>query len=427
MNKKLLALAVAAALAPAAAMADTGNVTVYGKFDVSFDMVDAGKVDGSNQAAAGAAKSVGRQQGVNSNSSYIGFKGTEDLGNGLAGVWQVETLITPDQAGVGAASANSLSSRNSFVGLSSKSMGTFIMGRHDTPYKLATRRLDVFTDGIADNRSIMGGGVNAGGVATFDGRNNNTMAYITPTVSGFHAAIGYVLLNENLANNSATGAAGTSDATQSKAWSLAGIYDNGPLFASLAYEQHSFGHTGLNVPTAGQDAKEKAWKLGVGYKLDALTLGLAYERLSDDLNRNAVAGNGATIACNQVGGTNTAANNVAYTGSECSGNKNWYLSAKYAMGNNVIKAAYTKAGDRTVGSNTGATQWSLGLDHNFSKRTGVYALYTRLNNDTYGTYAIGGVTTNGAYAASNVASGVAGTNAGGAKQDAFSAGIRHSF
>ena len=46
-------------------------------------------------------------------------------------------------------------SRNTFVGLTG-GFGTAILGRHDTPYKLATRSLDVFADNIADNRSIMG-------------------------------------------------------------------------------------------------------------------------------------------------------------------------------------------------------------------------------------------------------------------------------
>lgn len=424
MNKKLIALAVAAALVPAAAMADSGNVTIYGKMDVSFDNVNAGKVDDTNQAANASAKSAGRVNGINSNQSFIGFKGAEDLGNGLSGIWQVETLVSPDTNATGAAQGNTFSSRNSFVGLSSKTAGTALLGRHDTPYKLATRRLDAFADGIADNRSIMGGGANAGGQATFDGRNNNTLAYITPSFSGFHAAIGYVLLSENPANTAATST--NSDNTQNKAWSLAGIYDMGPVFASLAYEQHAFGHNGANTPLTTADAKEKAWKLGVGYKLDALTLGLAYEKLSDDLNRNSTAA-GANGTCNApVGGTNTTAT-ALYTGKECSGNKNWYLSAKYDMGNNTIKAAYTKAGDRTIGSKTGADQWSLGVDHNFSKRTAVYALWTRLSNDTYGTYAIGGITSNGAYKTSNNQSPVVGTNAGGMKQDALSLGVRHSF
>ena len=43
MNKKLIAVAIAAALAPVAAMADSGNVTIYGHMNVSVDSVKSGR------------------------------------------------------------------------------------------------------------------------------------------------------------------------------------------------------------------------------------------------------------------------------------------------------------------------------------------------------------------------------------------------
>jgi predicted porin len=76
MQKKVIALAVAA-LASSAAFAQT-NVTVYG-------VVDMGQawVKGSGAANGGQTQStVGR---LDSNSSHIGFKGVEDLGNGTEG------------------------------------------------------------------------------------------------------------------------------------------------------------------------------------------------------------------------------------------------------------------------------------------------------------------------------------------------------
>ena len=39
--------------------------------------------------------------------------------------------------------------------------------------------------------------------------------------------------------------------------------------------------------------------------------------------------------------------------------------------------------------NTGAKQYSLGFDHNMSKRTTVYALYSKLNNDDQCRYGSG--------------------------------------
>ncbi len=67
MNKKLIAVAIAAALAPAAAMADSGNVTIYGSLHMS--------VDSLNGAANSTGTDNNREMNISSNSSYIGFKG----------------------------------------------------------------------------------------------------------------------------------------------------------------------------------------------------------------------------------------------------------------------------------------------------------------------------------------------------------------
>lgn len=369
MNKKLIALAVAAALAPAAAMADSGNVTIYGVMDVSYDITDNGD---STAGAQGI-----RTNKVSSNNGRIGFKGTEDLGNGTSAIWQVESTVFADQGG------DTLGTRNTFVGLSSKTAGTVLLGRHDTPYKLATRSLDYFTDGLADNRNIMGGGA-FGAAASFDGRPNNVAAYISPKVGGVHGAIAYVAGAET---------ATTSGQIKGNAWSLMGMYDVGPLMASLAYERHNMGTPGTGTiagAAANTDREESAWKLGVGYKImPALQVGFAYEQTSDDLN----------------------------AGTEVYGHKAWTLGGKYSMGSNDLKLAYTQAGDRADVSNTGAKQWALGVDHHMSKRTKVFAQYVRLDNDSAATYGLNGAK----------ATGLVNANGAGADPSAWSFGMRHSF
>ena len=360
MNKKLMVVAIAAALAPVAAMADDGNVTIYGQMNVSIDSVDSGYDSGSNLGTSGQ-----RTTQINDNSSRLGFKGTEALGNGLTAVWQIEGSLSADGAassvsgqttGGSAYSAAAIGGRNTFVGMTG-GFGTAILGRHDTPYKLATRGLDVFADNIADNRSIMGQSGN--GMTTFDGRQSNVVAYISPTVSGFHGAIGYVAGAESaLADGQ----------TKGDAWSAVGIYANGPIFASLAYEKHNVGSlaTGTLDPNAVlggalKDLSEKAWKVGFGYNMGDFKVGLAYEKTSDDFG----------VA-------------IGNPGDDVFGHHTFYLSGAYTMGANVIKAAYTQAGDMNVVSDSGAKQYSIGFDHNMSKRTTVYALYTKLNNDNNG-------------------------------------------
>ncbi len=398
MNKKLLALAVAAALAPAAAMADNGNVTIYGQMNASVDSVSTGRVSNSVRTTQ-----------INDNSSRLGFKGTEDVGNGLSAVWQIEGGLSADGASSSTSGQNTggssysgvtLGSRDTFVGLTG-GFGTAILGRHDTPYKIATRSLDVFADNIADNRSIMGQSGN--GATTFDGRQSNVIAYISPTMSGFTGAIGYV-----------AGAEGVNSSTQTKgsAWSLAGLYGNGPIFGSLSYEKHNVGNaltgtlgdpSGLAAPgIAG--ANESAWKIGGGYTMDAFKVGLVYEKTNDNFG-----------------------DKLGKSSSNMFGHHSIYLSGAYTMGANVLKLAYTKASDLNdtadLGSNTGAKQYSFGVDHHMSKRTTVYALYSKVKNDTNGVYGLTGGSNGG------VAGGALGASAVATGQDpsVFSLGMKHSF
>lgn len=392
MQKKIIALAIAAAVS-APAFADNSNVTIYGVANVSYDMTNTG-----NSAAGVAGFSSNK---VSSNTSRIGFKGNEDLGDGLSAIWQIEQLISIDG---GQSAANSFATRNTFAGLKSESLGTVLLGRHDTPYKLSTRSLDVFGDGIADNRGIMGGGVNTaaaprtaaannatatlpiGAAASFDGRQTDVIAYISPAMNGFTGAVAYV-----------AGAESQTLATQTKgsALSAAGWYNNDALYASLAYETHDFGTAAGTIGGAGAGEKESAWKLGLSYKFGALTTNFAYEKTSDNF--------GAAL-----GGA---------TGANLYGHNAYYLSGKYSFGENAVKLAYGKAGNNAT-ANTGARQVSVGIDHNLSKRTSVYALYTQLSNDTAATYALGN---------SGIGNGTVFMNGAGSKPSAVSLGLKHTF
>ena len=389
MQKKIIALAIAAAIS-APAFADTSNVTVYGVANVSYDMTKTGN--------SGAVQGFSSNK-VSSNTSRLGLKGSEDLGDGLSAVWQIESLINIDNntsaAPGNTAATNTLGGRNTFLGLSSASAGTVLMGRHDTPYNISTRKLDVFTDGIADNRSIMGGGAYA--LASFDGRQPNVVAYISPSLSGFTGAIAYV-----------AGAEGQTLATQSKgsAWSMAGLYTLDAMYASLAYEQHTIGGapgtTGA-IALGANTIKESATKLGLGYTVADFSVGFAYEKTTDNIG-------------NLLGA-------VVNVGSSVLGHSSYYLGGKYNVSaNDAIKLAYTKAGNVDAGgvaaaaASTGASQVSVGYDHSLSKRTTVYAQYTQLSNQTAAGYAL---STNGTGAPATIGL--------GAKPSAFSFGMKHTF
>lgn len=416
MKKKLLALAVAGALAaPLAAMAD---VTIYGAADVSFDMVNSGSgTTAPNGTVAMPGVSYNAHQ-VSSNASRIGFKGSEDLGGGTSAVWQIETHVNIDNSTSAAAPTNGFGTRNTFAGLSGENWGTLILGRHDTPYKLSTRGLDLFADTIADNRSLMGGGLGgivlgSGAAASFDGRQGDVVAFISPAMSGFTAAVAYVAGAE-------TPFAAVPANTKGSAWSLAGMYNAGPLNGALAYEVHDLGTAGSGTlgalpATVVTGQKESAWKLGVGYTMDQFTANFAYEKTSDNFG-------GAP-------GTSTAG--LGTVGGSVFGHSAWYLAGKFNVSaSDAVKLAYTHSGDldfanvaggvNTVGKlNTSASQISLGYDHSMSKRTTVYALYTKLSNNAGNIYPL--MPGNGATSA--------GIAAGGCNADpsAWSLGMKHTF
>ncbi|MBI3902662.1 MAG: porin [Nitrosomonadales bacterium] len=393
MQKKILVLAVTAVLAAPAAFADTANVTVYGAVDLAIDMVSNGDTTSANAAAVtagcptlgGACSGISNAQ-VSSQVSKVGLKGAGDMGDGLSAIWQIEQQIDVDNSGATGAK-NTFATRNTYAGLKSDSAGTVLLGRYDTPYKTATRKLDVFGDQLADNRSLMGGGTTATGAGYHDARPTDVMAYISPKIAdSTTVAVAYV-----------AGAESATNSTQVKgdAWSMAGMYEAGPLYAALGYQVFNFGSTGTGQLAGTRDTQTTAWKLGGGYKMDALQLNAVYEKTSDNL--------------------------TASTKADKYGRSTWYLAAKYSLGNDAVKVAYTSTGKQAgaaAGTDTSARQLSLGYDRNINKSTTLYVLYTKLTNAADAAYTL---TTAGSTAGGVVLLG------NGADPSAMSLGVKYAF
>lgn len=376
MKRKLIALAVASVfVAPAAMAAD--NVTIYGVIDGSFDSTSTGAAVGGNSVSTTK---------VSSSQSRIGFKGTEDLGGGTNAVWQIENGINSDGA------AGTWNNRNTFVGLSGDSWGAVLLGNYDSPYKSATRGMDVFADTIADNRNIMGVATIAGNAANtpaslqFDGRSSNSITYTTPDLGGIKLSGQYVAGAE---------AASTQAQNKGSAYALSGVYASGPLTGALAYAVHDLGTTATGVLGTGVagdvNKKERALKIAGGYAVDQFSVNLVFEKLTDDMG----------------------------AGSASSDRKAYYLAGKYNLsGTDAVKLAYTSAGNAgsPAVANTSAKQISIGYDHAMSKRTKVYALWSKVTNDTNAAYGLGtGVSTGAVTAAAN------------ADPAAVSIGVKHTF
>ena len=119
---------------------------------------------------------------LSSNQSRLIFKGSEDVGNGLSAIYQLDSRFNAD-----AGTATNLFDGNTFLGVQSSTMGTLRAGIMDTPFKSSTRNLDVFFDVAGDNRAGSSGGLMGTG---HDVRLANSLIYTSPSMSGFSVAFG---------------------------------------------------------------------------------------------------------------------------------------------------------------------------------------------------------------------------------------------
>ncbi len=358
MNKKLLSLAVATAMvAPTAAMADA---ILYGKVHMSIDWanVEGNGFEGWGLNGRGAIPGESR-------ANRIGVKGSEDLGNGLKAIYQVEFGIkmTEESTTGNAASGSNdtITMRNSFAGLTGD-WGTFVVGRNDTPYKNSTAKLDLFSDTMADYN----------GTVRFDDlRADNAIAYVSPNLSGFQLA---AAVHAGGASTAGYGENLNSDSL-AEGYSIAGIYSNGPFYASLAYE--SLGNElFMNTATSNNRLSSShvsddytKWRVGLGMlDWNGFTLAGIYEEQSN-LPRGQISPMSANDSL-----------------------KAWQLQAGYSFGNNMVKAMYGNGNrDGRVPPNASKNvrdaidgnyyTWAIAFDHNLSKRTKAYILYTQVNDD----------------------------------------------
>jgi predicted porin len=356
MKKSLIALAVASAFA-APAFAATSNVDVYGKLHMSVSVYD-----DQNDAFEDIQ--------ISSNASRIGFKGSEDLGGGLSGIWQIESGVNLDEQN------GTLANRNSFVGLSG-GFGTVLLGNHDTPLKLVGRAVDLFGDTLADSRNVLGGGS--------DARVDNVVAYVSPNFSGFAFAAAYSTdpfsTAQVVTRNPLTGAVtaitnvqGLGDAADMGVYNLNATYTNGPIYVGLAYgdgDGHEALGLGAHIRAAG------------GFTFGNAKVVAQYDSLEADTALGA-------------------------------GDRDAYMvGGSYTMGAVVLKANYMTAEYDNI--STEPEQFAIGADYNLSKRTAVYALYV----DATEGVALG----SGAGSSDILGPGI------GADGDiaAFSLGVTHSF
>ncbi len=386
MNKKLMALAVAGALAaPAAAFAQASNVQLYGRANLGLDQY---KATGST-SGTGDLKSRTR---VFDSGSRLGVRGTEDLGGGLKAVFQLESGVNFDtgsgngQAGTANASTGTLASRDSYVGLAG-SWGQVSFGRQSIYWVDGvinqTGANYVNTDIPWFNGTGMGR-VSTGSPGAPVARQSNVVQYNSPTVGGFNATLSYQ-------PNSESAAAGAN--TDASIWGATFRY-NGPI--NIQYD-----HVETQAASGGTlRQKNTGNKLGFSWSYQPgarVSLKWAQTKMND---------------VGLVTGFSAAGDDIKQS--------MWGIGWEHMFGNVQLMAQWSKLQKASGCSGTGcddtdATAYMVGVKYHFSKRTGVYATINQTNNNKNQI---------ADYTAAGMSSG---TVSAGADPRIIAVGLHHSF
>ncbi len=357
MKKSLLALAVLGAFTGIAS-AQT-SVTIYGVVDAGITREDNG------------TQTFNRLDSGNQSGSRLGFKGNEDLGGGLSAQFLLEQGFGVDTGALGQGGLTY--GRQAYLGLTG-AFGQVRLGRQKTvmydallavdPFGIASKGgMDrLFATNTAENAYATNGTRN-GTIGV--GRSNNTVAYFTPTISGFTGEVTYTF-------GEAPSTVGGNQA--SRQYGLSGNYAAGPLFLTADY---------LNVADAAGNKHAGTTLLGGTYDFGVATAHAAFGQEK------------GTFGPFGVGGASLQSTNQ----------RDYMIGASIPFGASAVQIDYVKKTDQN-NTNVGAKQYAIGYTYALSKRTNFYSSYTntQFNNFSY------------------VATGVANQT-----DRVINAGVRHTF
>lgn len=338
MSHRLSRIATAATLTLAAFAGLSGSaqaqssVTIYGTIDEYFNYM---------RSSSGSSFS-GLEDGALLR-SRLGFRGTEDLGGGLAAKFVLEGGLDGRTGGQADATRNF--DRQSWVGLAS-SYGEVRLGRQNGVVFGRGDYIDFTT-------RTLGSIINTFGVPS---RYDNDISYISPRIAGVLAEVHYSLGE-------------TQGGLTHQAVTQAGVdYLNGP---------YRIGYAGLRAkaPTgAVQPAPVIYDNFYANYDYGQGLIYLAHVRTNNNTS-TAVSNNAGTILGNVgglVAGTNADVNH--YYGI-------WQLSADYRVTPLLRVGALWGRIQDTSNRGRGANGGSVAAYYSLSKRTTVYGITETLRND----------------------------------------------
>ncbi|MFD1244204.1 porin [Paralysiella testudinis] len=333
MKKTLIALTLATL--PVAAMAE---VVLYGQIKAGYEA-------SSSKVASGDRSPY--TNGIADFGSRIGFKGSEDLGNGLKAIWQVESKTSI------AGTDSGWSSRDSFIGLE----GGFGKVRAGHLSNQMNSNMDTPDAWEYSNEAL--------GLAKYT-RTSQRYAgvrYDSPDFAGFN----FNVLFSPRDNNAAEEGGVRAGATHAK-YGFGLNYENSGFFAKYGFD--------FLKNSAGYNLDGQVHRLEGGYDANNLFVALGYQNAKNTSTyastavSNYVALHNADPANANDQIKYSAKDAINFRGQEVA------LTAGYHFGNVFPKISYahgwnvkTTDGEKISVGNTKYDQIVLGADYDFSKRT----------------------------------------------------------
>jgi len=308
MNKKLMSIAVASALALPMVNANAGDMAkVYGEVHVALERVKLGDADPTYDV-----------NGKTRKANKLGLKGAVDTNLlDFKAVYQFEIGLDHQQT-----FRDTYFQRDTWAGLTSKSMGTVRAGTIETAWKSNAKLVDpLFTTALEARDSVIHGESSnlAGGVAPDRGRATHSVRYDSPSFSGVKVSANY-----------------------------------------------AFNQTGVDPMGLGVTWKAKGMAAFFNYQSttkDAGTL-LSAMKVGGKAMFGAFGVSGAyAIDSGAIGGSKDDKQNMLY------------LAGTYGMGATTFVLSFSMADAKTSTSKDNSTGFGLAVNQKLAKKVSIYAGY----------------------------------------------------
>ena len=396
MKKSLLAVAAMTAFAGAAQA--QSSVTVYGILDMGYIGSNTRVAPGGSAAVT---KTTSSQFGQSAEqTSRMGFKGTEDMGNGMSAFFTAEFQLYPqDQTLSGNSSdkehtgANSQSggllNRQTFVGVKKNGIGQAAVGLQYTPVfnAGATTSPGQYNNMLGDlvySGSTTAGNNGGGAVTTgFTSRTSNTLTVQSDKFAGFSAGAMYTLNNSNATETTTTtaSAVGAGGNTNANGWGLNADYTLNKFYITAAYQALKQLTTATNngTPTAaftGLNTALGATGVWTGAQPSSGIAGSAMNVQDNQFLAGTTYDFGILKAYAQYvsrKATSTISSNYYVKRSAEQIGVRSYITPAVEAWASIGTGRYTAYGSGQPTANFNG--WQLGSNYYLSKRTNLYAIY----------------------------------------------------